>query len=124
MQGPLKKILIADDEALIVMNLEESLQRRGFEISGICGDAQSAVNMARELKPDLVVMDIVMPGEKDGIEACEIIQEELDIPVILLTAYGGEGNIKRAQHASPSALLMKPCESDHLALAIQVALDQ
>ena len=115
------RILIADDENLILMDLREMLTNLGYLIVGEANDGQSAVNMSRELRPDLVVMDIKMP-DMDGIEAARILTEEKIAPVLLLTAYSQQELIDRAREAGVIGYLVKPFRESNLAPAIQITL--
>lgn len=115
------RILIADDESIILMDLREMLTNLGYLVVGEASDGQSAVNMARELKPDLVIMDIKMPG-MDGIEAARILTEEKIAPVLLLTAYSQQDLIERAREAGVVGYLVKPFRESNLAPAIEVTL--
>src|SRR6478735_6092088 len=90
------RIILAEDDAVIRMDLKEELEKQGYLVVGQVGDGQSAVNLARELRPDLVVMDIRMP-ELDGIAAAEILTREKLAPVVLLTAYSEDDLIARAR---------------------------
>lgn len=116
------RILLADDEIVIAMQIEDLVQAEGYEVAGIAANAAQAVEMAQRLKPDLVIMDIVMPGDMDGIDACAVIQRELNIPVVLLSAHGEEKFLRRARAALPSAYLLKPCQNTQIRAAIEVAL--
>jgi AmiR/NasT family two-component response regulator len=115
------RILIADDESLILMDLREMLANLGYLVIGEANDGQSAVNMARELRPDLVVMDIKMP-DLDGIEAAKVLTEERLAPVLLLTAYSQQDLIERANEAGVVGYLVKPFRESNLAPAIQITL--
>ncbi len=115
------RILIADDESLILMDLREMLANLGYLVVGEANDGQSAVNMARELRPDLVVMDIKMP-DMDGIEAAKVLTEERLAPVLLLTAYSQQDLIERAKEAGVVGYLVKPFRESNLAPAIQITL--
>ncbi len=116
-----KRILIADDESIILMDLREMLNNLGYLVVGEANDGRSAVNMARELRPDLVVMDIKMP-DMDGIEAAGLLTEEKIAPVLLLTAYSQEDLIERAREAGVVGYLVKPFRESNLAPAIEVTL--
>jgi two-component sensor histidine kinase len=127
------RILVADDETVIAMQIGELVEAEGYELAGVAGTASEAVGMARLLRPDLVLMDIVMPGvaagapgadeaPQDGIDACALIQREMNIPVVLLTAHGEEQFLRRARTALPSAYLLKPCQNTQIRAAIEVAL--
>ena len=115
------RVIIADDEALIRMDLREMLTNLGYLVVGEVADGRSAVNQARELRPDVVVMDIKMP-DMDGIEAAQILTEERLAPTVLLSAYGQRELVERAREAGVVAYLVKPYREEELAPAIEVAL--
>jgi AmiR/NasT family two-component response regulator len=115
------RIVIADDESIIRMDLKEMLTALGYLVVGEVGDGQSAVNLARELRPDLVIMDVKMP-DMDGIEAAGILTEEKIAPVLLLTAFGQRELIERAKEAGVVGYLVKPFRESDLTPAIEVAL--
>jgi AmiR/NasT family two-component response regulator len=117
------RIIIADDESIVRADLKEMLTTLGYLIVGDVGDGQSAVNLARELKPDVVLMDIKMPN-MDGIEAARILTEEQIAPVVLLTAYGQKDLIERAKEAGVVGYLVKPFRETDLMPAIEVALSR
>ncbi|RME69525.1 MAG: response regulator [Chloroflexi bacterium] len=114
------RIIIADDESIVRTDLKEMLTNLGYLVVGEVGDGRSAVNLARELKPDLVIMDIKMP-DMDGIEAAKILTEEQIAPVLLLTAYGQKELVDRAKEAGVVGYLVKPFRELDLAPAIEVA---
>ena len=116
-----KRIIIADDESIIRLDLREMLTNLGYLVVGEASDGQSAVNMARELKPDLVIMDIRMPN-LDGIEAAQILTEEKIAPVVLLTAYSQKDLVERAREAGVVGYLVKPFKEADLSPAIEVAI--
>jgi len=115
------RIIIADDESIIRMDLREMLSNLGYLVIGEVGDGRSAVNLARELRPDLVIMDIKMP-DMDGIEAAKILTEEKIAPVLLLTAYSQQELVDRARIAGVVGYLVKPFRETDLSPAIEVAL--
>jgi len=117
------RIIIAEDDSVIRMDLREELQRQGYLVVGDVGDGQSAVNLARELRPDLVLMDIRMP-EMDGIEAARILTNEHLAPVVLLTAFSDEELIERARDAGVVAYVTKPWKQSDLKPAIEIALSR
>ena len=115
------RINIADDESIIRMDLREMLSNLGYLVIGEVGDGRSAVNLARELRPDLVIMDIKMP-DMDGIDAAKILTEEEIAPVLLLTAYSQQELVSRAREAGVVGYLVKPFRESDLSPAIEVAL--
>jgi response regulator NasT len=114
------RLIIADDESLVRTDLREALTELGYLVVGEVGDGQSAVNMARELEPDVVVMDIKMPG-LDGIDAARILTQEKIAPVVLLTAYSQSDLIERATQAGVVGYLVKPFRETDLPPAIELA---
>ena len=115
------RIIIADDESIIRMDLREMLTSLGYLVVGEAGDGQSAVNLARELRPNLVIMDVKMPG-MDGIQAAAILTKEKLAPVLLLTAFGQRELVQRAMEAGVVGYLVKPFRESDLTPAIEVAL--
>lgn len=117
------RIIVAEDDTVIRMDLKEELQRQGYLVVGDVGDGLSAVNLARELRPDLVVMDIRMP-EMDGISAAEILTREKLAPVVLLTAFSDEELIERARNAGVVHYVTKPWRQSDLKPAVEIALSR
>jgi AmiR/NasT family two-component response regulator len=115
------RVIIADDESIIRMDLREMLTNLGYLIVGEVGDGRSAVNLSRELRPDIVIMDIKMP-DMDGIEAAKLLTEEKIAPVLLLTAFSQRDLIERAKEAGVAGYIVKPFRESDLAPAIEVAL--
>ena len=115
------RVIIADDESLVRLDLREALTELGYLVVGEVSDGQSAINMARELAPDVVVMDIKMPG-LDGIEAAQVLTQEKVAPVVLLTAYSQKELIDRAKEAGVVGYLVKPFRETDLTPAIELAL--
>ena len=115
------RVIIADDESLIRMDLREMLTNLGYLVVGEVADGRSAVNQARELRPDVVIMDIKMP-DMDGIEAAKVLTEERIAPVVLLSAYSQRDLVQRARDAGVVAYLVKPYREEELSPAIEVAL--
>jgi response regulator NasT len=117
-----RRIVIAEDEPLARLDLSQMLENSGHEVVGQAGDGQTAVDLARELKPDLVIMDIKMPGDIDGLGAATLLAEERVAPVLLLTAYSDQEFIDGARDAGVMGYLVKPYGENQLAPAIEVAL--
>jgi response regulator NasT len=115
------RIVIADDEPLIRIDLRENLESLGYDVVGEAADGKHAVEVARKLRPDIVLMDIKMP-EMDGIAALRVLTEENVAPVLLLTAYGEGELVQQASDAGAVAYLVKPYRQSDLQPAIEVAL--
>jgi CheY-like chemotaxis protein/DNA-binding PadR family transcriptional regulator len=118
----MSKILVVDDEAIIVMQLEERLTAMGYTVAGMAASGEDAVTKARRIHPDLILMDIVMPGKMNGIEAAKIITEELDIPVVFVTSYADDAIIEKAKSVRPYGYIVKPFNELEIKAAIEVAL--
>jgi DNA-binding NarL/FixJ family response regulator len=116
------KIMIVDDDVITVTELIEALRSSGYEIGGTAESGEDAIKMAKKTRPDLVLMDIVMPGKTDGIQAAKKIREELNIPVIFLTGYSEEEYIERAKTARSFGYLLKPFVDAQVSSAIKIAL--
>lgn len=116
------KVVVAEDEGLIRMDVVATLQEAGYVVVGEAADGEEAVKLATELEPDLVVMDIKMP-KMDGISAAEKIAE-LKIPVVLLTAFSQADLVSRAAEAGAMAYVTKPFKPTDLLPAIQIALSR
>jgi len=115
------RVIVADDESIVRMDLREMLDSLGYLVVGEAGDGESAVHLSRELRPDIVIMDIKMPG-MDGIDAGKILTEERIAPILLLTAYSQQDLVDRAKDAGVMAYIVKPFHEADLAPAIEVAL--
>jgi AmiR/NasT family two-component response regulator len=115
------RVIIADDESVIRADLREMLTNLNYLVVGEIGDGRSAVNLARELKPDVVIMDIKMP-DMDGIEAARLMTEEKIAPVLLLTAYAQRDLVDRAKEAGVVGYLVKPFREQEIVPAIEIAL--
>jgi response regulator NasT len=115
------RLVIADDESIIRMNLKETLVGLGYLVVGEAGDGVSVINLARELQPDLVLMDIKMP-KLDGIQAAKILTEEKIAPVLLLTAYSDRDLVDRAKEAGVVNYVVKPFREAELLPAIEIAM--
>ncbi len=114
------RVIIADDESVIRTDLREMLTNLGYLVVGEVGDGLSAVNLARELKPDVVIMDIKMP-DLDGIEAAQVLTQEKIAPVLLLTAYSQRDLVDRAKEAGVVYYLVKPFREQEIVPAIEIA---
>ena len=115
-----RRILIADDESLIRLDLREMLTHLGYDVVGEAGDGRQAVELARKLKPDLVIMDIRMP-EVDGIQAAGILTSERIAPVVLLTAYSDTELVEQAREAGVVGYVVKPFREAELMPVIELS---
>ena len=115
-----KRVLVAEDEAIIRLDLAEMLREAGYDVVGQAGDGEQAVAMAIELKPDIVIMDVKMPV-MDGITAAEQIGKERICPVVMLTAFSQTELVERARDAGVMAYIVKPFTADDLRPAIDIA---
>lgn len=115
-----KRVVIAEDEALIRMDLAEMLQEEGYEVVGQAGDGERAVELAAEHRPDLVILDVKMPV-LDGISAAERIGAQKISPVLMLTAFSQRELVERARDAGAMAYLVKPFSKADLVPAIEMA---
>ena len=119
--APRRRVVVAEDESLIRMDIVEILNDNGFEVVGEAGDGETAVQLATELKPDLVVMDVKMP-QLDGISAAERLSKNHIAPVVLLTAFSQKELVERATEAGALAYVVKPFTPNDLLPAIEIAL--
>jgi len=115
------RAVIADDEPIIRLDLKTLLEEMGNEVVGEAADGQKALELARSLKPDVVIMDIKMPV-MDGLDAAKIIADEKIAPVVLLTAYSQKDLIERAKEAGVFGYLVKPFQESDILPAIEIAL--
>lgn len=120
MQSPLK-ILIVEDEMLIAANIANQLEAFGYEVIGIIPRGEEAIKVVQNDKPDLVLMDINLKGELDGIETAKKIQQEGQIPIIYLTANSDDEHFNRAKATNPYAFLSKPFKRLDLQRALELA---
>ncbi len=118
----MSKILVVDDEAIITMQLEERLHAMGYTVVAMAASGEDAIEKARRLSPDLILMDIVMPGRLNGIEAAQAIIGELDIPVVFVTSYADDAIIEKAKQVRPYGYIVKPFNELEIKAAIEVAL--
>lgn len=118
------KILVVEDEGLTAMELQRKLKTWGYEVPSFAFSRKDAVRKAKEIKPDLILMDVMLKGQGDGIDAALEIKNIRDIPIIYLTAYGDVKTRKRAEFTNPNAYIIKPFEENELQDKIENALSE
>ena len=116
------KILIVEDEAIVATDLAFKLEKLGYEVAGVAAQGRQAVEMALQCQPQLIMMDIQLEGELDGIQAAETIRRQCDVPVIYLTAHSDPATLARAKLTGPCGYILKPFEERDLATQIELAL--
>ncbi len=121
--APPRRVVIAEDEALIRLDLAEMLRDEGSQVVGEAGDGQAAVDLAESLRPDLVIMDVKMP-RRDGIDAAAEIAAKRIAPIVILTAFSQRDLVEKARDAGAMAYLVKPFSISDLIPAIEVALSR
>ena len=119
----IRRVVIAEDEVLIRMDLAEMLTEEGYDVVGQAGDGETAVQLAEELRPDLVILDVKMPI-LDGIAAAERIAGQRIAPVVILTAFSQRDLVERARDAGAMAYLVKPFSQTDLVPAIEMAVSR
>jgi two-component system, response regulator PdtaR len=117
------RVLVAEDESLIRLDLVEMLREEGYEVCGEAGDGQAAVELAHELRPDLVVLDVKMPV-LDGLSAAEQIVRARIAPVVILTAFSQRDLVERAREAGAMAYLVKPFQKKDLLPTVEMAVSR
>ena len=115
-------VVIVEDEVIIAMDIQRCLETFGYIVDDVCTDADEALECIKSYRPDIVLMDIILEGDKDGTEIVDTIQEELSIPVVYVTAHSDENTLKRAQVTRPYGYIVKPVDENQLHSTIQIAL--
>ncbi len=116
------KIMIVEDEWITADDIKTSLQSLGYTVTSMVSSGKEAIQKAEEDRPDLVLMDIVLKGEMDGIEAANQIRSRFNIPIVYLTAYADEKVLERAKITEPSGYIVKPFINEDLKITIEIAL--
>ena len=116
------RILVVEDSRIIALELKDRLKNLGYTLEAVVSSGEEAVEEATRIRPDLVLMDIKLKGEMDGVEATTAIRADLDIPVVYLTAYADEDTLRRAKITEPYGYILKPFEERELHTAIEMAL--
>ena len=118
----MKKIFIVEDEAFVAIDLQETLQRLGYEVTGIFATAESALQKLQTVTPDLMLVDVSLSGEMSGVEMIQILRRDLDIPVIYITAYSDDATITAMKGTEPFEYILKPFNEQVLRVTIEFAL--
>ena len=121
-QVPEEKILVIEDETITALEIQNKLESWGYEVVGLAGSGEDAINLANEKGTDLILADIVLRGEMDGIDAVERISRNFDVPVIYLTAHADGETFERAKLTKPSGYCIKPFNDTELKYSIEIAL--
>ncbi len=116
------KILVVEDESIIAKDIQKTLEKLGYAVAALASSGDEAIRKAEKTHPDLVLMDIVLKGDMDGIKAAEQIRVRFNIPVIYLTAYTNERILQRAKITEPYGYILKPFEDRELQMTIEIAI--
>lgn len=117
-----KKILIVEDEGIVALDLQNTLEKLGYEVTATAISGEEALDKAEKLTPDLVLMDIMLQGDMDGIETTSLMRSRFDVPVVYLTAYADEEKLERAKITEPFGYMVKPFQQNTLHTTIEMAL--
>ncbi len=115
-------VLVVEDEAIVSKDIQHSLKKLGYNVVGSSSTGEKAIELASELRPDIVLMDIMLKGELTGIDSAEEIRAKLGIPVIYLTAYADEGTLSKAKVTEPYGYIIKPFKEIDIHTSIEMAL--
>jgi PAS domain S-box-containing protein len=115
-------VLVVEDETIIALDVQASLTNLGYAVPAVATSGAEAVAQVAALRPDLVLMDIHLPGGMDGVEAAEVIRQRFDVPVVYLTAYADPGTVERARITEPYGYVIKPFEERDLRVVVEMAL--
>src|SRR5215470_8695069 len=115
-------ILVVEDETIVAKDIQCSLQRLGYHVPSTATSGEEAIRKAGELKPDLVLMDIVLKGRMDGVETAQHLQHQFDVPVVYLTAYADHQTLDRVKTTTPAGYMLKPFQPNELRTTIELAL--
>jgi CheY-like chemotaxis protein len=117
-------ILVVEDQLIVSKDIQTRLKGMGYDVAGAVSFGEEAISKAAETRPDLVLMDIILKGTIDGIQAAQTIHDQLDIPLIYLTAHSDDATLERAKVTEPRGYILKPFEDRALRAAIELALYQ
>lgn len=118
-----ERILVVEDEGIVALHMENSLKKLGYVVPAIVDSGEEAIKKAEVLHPDLILMDVVLNGDMDGIEASRVIQSRLDIPVVYVTAFGDDSTLNRAKKTQQLfGFILKPFKERELQISVEIAL--
>ncbi|MCC6399908.1 MAG: response regulator, partial [Flavobacteriales bacterium] len=115
-------VLVVEDESIVSKDIQHSLKKLGYNVVGAAATGEQAVKLAVEAQPDIILMDIMLKGEMNGIEAATQIRQETNIPVIFLTAYADESTLNKAKVTQPYGYIIKPFKEIDIHTSIEMAL--
>jgi len=118
------RLLIVEDERIVALDLANELRDLGYTVAAMVATGEDAIRKAAELAPDLVLMDIHLAGEMDGIAAAATIIEHVDVPVVYVTAYADEETLARAKITKPYGYVIKPVDTRELEIVVEISLQQ
>jgi len=116
------KILVVEDETIVARDIQQRLTRLGYDVPTTATSGEEAIHKTKEIHPDLILMDIVLKGQMDGVETARQINQQFDVPVIYLTAYADDSTLERAKTTSPAGYMLKPFHPNELRPTIELAL--
>ncbi len=119
MRQNMANILIVEDESIVALDIKDKLERLGYNVLAIVSSGEKAIEEIMKVQPDLVLMDIVLKGEMDGVETAIRIRDHYDIPIIYITAHSDERTLKRAEITEPFSYIIKPFADEDLQNAIE-----
>jgi CheY-like chemotaxis protein len=118
------RIMVVEDEGIVALNIQGNLEALGYDVPVVVASGEEAIEEAKRTRPDLVLMDIMLEGEMDGVEAAQQIRTRFDIPVVYLTALADDKTLERVKMTAPYGYLLKPFDERELHAAIEVALQR
>lgn len=116
------RILVVEDEHIVAMGIKRMLKSLGYTVTGVASSGEDAISKAESTFPDVVLMDIMLKGDMDGVEAAREIRERFDVPVVYLTAYSDNKILERAKKTEPFGYIVKPFDEKDLHSSIEIAL--
>ncbi|MDG6244671.1 MAG: response regulator [Methanolobus sp.] len=116
------KVLVVEDENIVALEIKSRLKKLGYVVPSVASTGEEAINKAEAFSPDIILMDIMLKGNMDGIEASRQILERMDVPIVYLTAYADDETLQKAKLTNPCGYILKPFEENDLRTTIEIAL--